>query len=386
MLDTSKFHGRLSDLDTHIQPSPQTYEIAAGEIGRQFAQSLREMLESLPGDEAARIGSLTDGETNQFNDETVWNLKGSIAPGAFTPEGRIKAFDQMGVHRGLILSDPGVMAVSFMVGDLALNTMRHWNRFIGEYIKVDRDRLRGVAVLNTHDINVAVAEAEAMLALGVRAFVVSSAVPPGNASPAHPAMDRLWALFQEADAAALLHVGGEMGFMASNTWAEGVDHLNFQPTDMTSESEQINAYMFSSFHYSPQNFLSTIVLGGVFERFPRLRFGAIELGGGWLGPMAERLDQVAHIYRRRMSSTLSMKPSEYIQRNVRVTPYRFEPVAAYIDRYGLADCYCFSSDFPHPEGGRAPIGEFADKIGHLGDDFAERFFVSNGHWLLPSLS
>lgn len=385
MLDPSRFHGQLNDLDTHIQPSPQTYEIAAGDVGKQFAGMLRQMMESMPADEAKRIAALTAGESSQFTDETVWKLKGSIAPGAFSPDGRLKTLDQMGVARAFILADPGIMAATFADNELGVRTMHHWNRFILDYGKLDPGRLRITALLNTRDIGVATKEVERVLKAGGRAFVMSSAVPPGNLSPAHKDMDRLWSLIQEADAAALLHAGGEFGFMASNSWPAGVDHLNFQPTDITSESEQINPYMFSSLSYAPQNFLSTIVLGGVFERFPRLRFGVIELGAGWLGPLTERLDQIAVIYRQRMSQTLSLKPSEYVRRNVRVTPYRFEPVADYIDRYGLEECYCYSSDFPHPEGGTEPIREFAKHIERLGLAFAEQFFVTNGEWLVPAL-
>jgi len=61
-------------------------------------------------------------------------------------------------------------------------------------------------------------------------------------------------------------------------------------------------------------------------------------------------------------------------------------VADYIDRYGFAECYCFSSDFPHPEGGTRPIQEFAEHIDRLGQAVAEQFFVTNGEWLVPELS
>lgn len=81
-----------------------------------------------------------------------------------------------------------------------------------------------------------------------------------------------------------------------------------------------------------------------------------------------------------------MKPSEYIRRNVRVTPFRVENVADYVERYGMAECYCYSSDFPHPEGGQDPVGEFQQKIDRLGNGFFEQFFCSNGEWLLPELN
>lgn len=386
MLDMHQFHGRLNDLDSHIQPSPKTYEIAAGEVGKHFTQMLFDMMEQMSEEEARRIAELTGEESQEFTDETVWHLKGSIAPGAFSPDGRLKTLDHMGVNRALLFADPGIQAATFAKNDLGLITMQHWNDFVVGFTKTDPHRLRAAALLNTCDIPIAIAEAERVLKAGGRAFVMPSGVPPGNVSPAHPKMDRLWAVLQEAEATALLHAGGEHGFLASDAWPAGVEHLNFQPMDMASESEQINTYIFSSFHYAPQNFLSTLVLGGVFERFPRLRFGVIELGAIWLAPMAERLDQTAVIYKDRLSPVLSMRPSEYIRRNVRVTPYRNEPVADYIDRCGYEDCYCYSSDFPHPEGGTRPIAEFVANIERLGQTVAEKFFVTNAEWLLPALA
>jgi predicted TIM-barrel fold metal-dependent hydrolase len=386
MIDVNRFHGRLIDLDSHVQPSPQTYEVAAGEVGKYFTNMLYQMMETMPEAEAKKIKALTAGESSVFNDETVWNMKGSIAPGAFSPDGRLKAMDQMGIDRALIFADPGIMAATYANNELGIRTMHHWNDFVLGFSKQDPNRLRAVALLNTNDIDVATDEAERILKAGGRAFAMASAVAPGDLSPAHQKMDKLWGMLEEATAPVILHAGGEQGFLRSESWGKGVDHLNFQPMDISSESEQINTYMFSSFHYSPQNFLSTIVLGGVFERFPKLRFGVLELGAGWLAPMAERLDQTAIIYDQRLSEVLSMKPSEYVRRNVRVSPYRLEPIADYIDRYGLAECYCFSSDFPHPEGGTSPLQEYAGHIDRLGQGYAEQFFVANGEWLLPPLN
>ncbi|WP_169624957.1 amidohydrolase family protein [Methylobacter tundripaludum] len=382
----SQFHGRLNDLDTHIQPSPNNYEMAAGEVGKYFADMYNQMLDKAPKEEAAKIAKLVGEESQEYTEETVWRTKGSAAPGAFSSGGRLKTLDYMGVNRSFIFSDPGIQGAAFANNELGIATMRHWNDFIIDFGKQNPNRLRSVAILNTHNIDVAIAEAKRVLKAGGRAFVLASSVPPGDASPADAKMDKLWHLIQEADATAILHAGGEHGFMASDSWSKGVDHLCFQPMDMSSEGEQVNTYMFSSMYYSPQNFLSTLVLGGVFERFPRLRFAVIELGAFWLAPMATHLDQVASIYRGRLSGALSMKPSEYIQRNVRVTPYRFEPVADYIERYGFEECYCYNSDFPHPEGGTRPIQEFVDHIDRLGQNHAEKFFVTNAEWVLPALN
>jgi hypothetical protein len=73
-----------------------------------------------------------------------------------------------------------------------------------------------------------------------------------------------------------------------------------------------------------------------------------------------------------------------VQRNIRCTPFPTEPVDRYIDRYGLEGVYCFSTDFPHIEGGRDPVGKFLGSLGRLGDEVVEDFFVENAKLLFPT--
>ena len=105
-----------------------------------------------------------------------------------------------------------------------------------------------------------------------------------------------------------------------------------------------------------------------------------------MGPLAENLDRW-NMHKPFASTTgqspLKMLPSEYIQRNVRVACFDFEPVGEYIDRYGLEDVYCYASDFPHFEGGRNPIGRFVKALEGKSDAVLEKFFVTNGSDLLP---
>lgn len=386
LTETSTYHGQLLDCDSHIQPSPRTYELVAGEVGRGFSKMFDDLIKTLPPNEAERLSSWTADEVQVWDDKTVWTLKGSTAPGALTAQDRLKTLDYMGVKRSLIFSDPGVQAAAMSQDALALPTMRHWNDFIIGFSQTDPDRLRGVAILNMNDIDQAIEETKRVLAAGGRAFCIPSSVAPGNQSPASPAMDPLWAMIEEAGATVTLHAGGEDGFTASRHWDTGVDHLQFQSIDYSAEGEQIGTYLFSTMSLAPQNYITTLVIGGVFERFPNLRFAVIELGAHWLAPMAVHLDNTYKIFKRRFQGVLSMLPSEYIRRNIRVTPYRVENVADYIDRYGMAECYCYSSDFPHPEGGTAPLADFDRSISRLGPDMSKGFFVSNAQWVLPPLS
>jgi len=54
---------------------------------------------------------------------------------------------------------------------------------------------------------------------------------------------------------------------------------------------------------------------------------------------------------------LSLKPSEYFQRQVRVTPLHTEDTGWILRNVGK-DILMFNTDYPHPEGGRDPYGDF----------------------------
>ena len=138
-------------------------------------------------------------------------------------------------------------------------------------------------------------------------------------------------------------------------------------------------------HFGPEVFISAMIMGGALERHPRLRIGVLEYMAGWIGPMAELLDQSVGFFRGALDATAPLKPSEYINRQVRITPFFWEPIDLYIERYGLEDVYVFSTDYPHPEGGVETIPAMFASVSKLGDRAAQKFFISNGKALLPDL-
>ncbi len=76
----------------------------------------------------------------------------------------------------------------------------------------------------------------------------------------------------------------------------------------------------------------------------------------------------------------------YLARNVRVTPHNIvEPLATFFTRHPqVASCYCYSTDYPHLEGGAHIAGKVHAMLAPLGDEVLEKYFVTNGEWLLPS--
>ena len=70
-----------------------------------------------------------------------------------------------------------------------------------------------------------------------------------------------------------------------------------------------------------------------------------------------------------------------------LTPFHFEPIDSYFDRYSaLHDCYCYSSDYPHVEGGIDIKAVQQGRLARFGEDVLNKFFMSNGEWLVPAAS
>ena len=109
----------------------------------------------------------------------------------------------------------------------------------------------------------------------------------------------------------------------------------------------------------------------------------IEQGAEWVVPWLPRLDRMQQAFRKTELTLvgLEMRPSEYVHRNVRVTPFVGERVGWMIEQAG-EDIFMFSSDFPHPEGNRDPIGKFEATMDGVSDDARERFYQRNMRDLL----
>ena len=139
-------------------------------------------------------------------------------------------------------------------------------------------------------------------------------------------------------------------------------------------------------HLPVSNYLTAMTLGGVFEQFPRLRCGVIELGASWFGSFAEGLDMWAgEVFHKRLAPFIRLRPSEYLNRNVRISPFNyFEKADLQFQRYPqLSDCYCYSSDYPHFEGGYESPQAIHARLEGMSEEQFDKFFHRNAQWLLP---
>ena len=131
--------------------------------------------------------------------------------------------------------------------------------------------------------------------------------------------------------------------------------------------------------------LATLIMDGVLERYPRLKFGVIEMGASWVPGWMRSMDSAVHAFRKNEErlQKLSLTPSEFVRRQVRITPYPHEPAGWIIRNSGPEVCL-FSSDYPHVEGGRNPLKRFEASLEENGCNADERtgFYRENFEDLL----
>src|SRR5262245_3734549 len=101
-----------------------------------------------------------------------------------------------------------------------------------------------------------------------------------------------------------------------------------------------------------QRFLSFMLMGGMLDRYPRLRVGSLESGHAWLPHWLVRLTRQIDYVRGSVSPALKHTPLEYAQAGrVFVSIDLSEGVGltkAAIDLLG-DQAFMFASDYPHPE-------------------------------------
>jgi uncharacterized protein len=302
------------------------------------------------------------------------------ALGAIDAAERSAALDLLGFEAQVVYSS--LCAPLFGITDAALRyaAYRAHNRAMAGFCAAD-GRLHGVALCDLDEPEAALAELTFALDLGLRQVWIPARAP-GSVSPGHAKHDRFWACLAERRVPFVLHVGSGP-LQIDDAWRNNgrVPPIRMPVAEIITSKDLMVVYQ------PAERFLSVAILDGVLERHPQLRGGAIEMGAGWVPDMLRRLDHAVEIWSRSEAElrTLQRKPSQQASEQLRFTPYPFEDVGL-LCRVSDPALYLFSSDYPHAEGGRDPLGRFAKSLAGADDGVAAGFFAENARaWLgLPA--
>ena len=298
--------------------------------------------------------------------------KGWSAYGAFDLAERSRALDMLGFDKQLVFST--FASTQFLDDDpeLLYGGTRAHNRAMGEFCGQD-DRLVAVGFVPLQDPQRAVEAVEEAMAFGCGAILVPSH-PPRTHSPTHPDLDGVWARLQDTGVPLMLHVGGGGRPLRPSFQENGRP----KPTDFLGGGENIRSKDYMVLHNPPEIFIAAMVLDGVFEKFPRMMCGVIEQGALWVPALLRRIDIAQGTFKKSepLLAELPMAASDYIRRQVRFTPFPTEPVGWLIEQAG-DELFLFSSDYPHPEGTKDPLGRFESTLEGVDETAKERFYSGN---------
>jgi predicted TIM-barrel fold metal-dependent hydrolase len=372
-------HTAIFDADSHLMETPDW-------LGAFADPSVRDRLAPLGLEGAgagaaelmAQLPELWESQRAEpIGPEVLKGPKGWKAPGALDAGVRTRVLDALEIDAQLVFP-------TFALGhfardndpDVLYGGADALNRGMVAFCAAD-PRLKAVGYLPLNDPARALGTLDHALDEGVAAVWVPSDAP-GNFSPTHVDVDPVWARLAEAGVPFVLHVGG--GKLLPRAF-----HNNGRPRpkDWLGGGENLRSKDFPVVHHSPERFLACMALDGVFEHHPELRGAAIELGATWVPGMLRNVDHALRSFSKfePVLQELTLLPSEYLRRQVRFTPFPFEDTAWLIEQCG-PELFMFSTDYPHPEGGRRPFEAFGDAVAGFDEPTRERFFWRNGAELL----
>jgi len=302
--------------------------------------------------------------------------KGWHGLGSFDAAERVRANDLLGFRGQLVFPTSAFnQVVAARDPDVRIGGVRALNRGMAAFCSADR-RMFGTAYIPLGaGPGTAVILLEEAIRAGFRVLLIDTIAPAGGLSFTHPDYDPVWARIEAADLSITLHVGangGEYNPVPASFYNNGRSLRPHVDGDAPRD-----ALSYVAMSYNAELFLAAMIFDGVLERFPGLRIAVVELGAAWIISWMRHMDQAFRAFRRLQDlSQVKIPPSDYVRRQIKVTPFAGEDVG-WIMRSGGEDLLMFASDYPHHEGTDDPIGRFERTMEGLDEAGRTKFYNGN---------
>jgi predicted TIM-barrel fold metal-dependent hydrolase len=159
----------------------------------------------------------------------------------------------------------------------ALAGTRAHNRWLAEFCREAPERRAGIGLIHVNDLDDAIEDVKWIAENGLRGGVLLPLPSPAEhwLHPLnHPDYDRLWAVIQDCDLVINQHSG-----QGSPPYPEAQGSTPLWALEMT---------------FFVQRGFTHLIMGGVFERFPKLRYILTESGCAWAPALMRQMDSLYH--------------------------------------------------------------------------------------------
>ena len=302
--------------------------------------------------------------------------KGWNGLGAFDAEERRQANDLLGFRGGLVFPTSAFNQVTATrEPDVLIGGVRALNRGMAAFCAADPRNIGTAYIPLGAGPEVSLTLIEEAVAAGSRVLLIDTIAPEGRPSFTHPDYDVVWAKIVDFGLVVTLHVGANGG--AYNPVPSSFyDNARSLPAHQDGDAPR-DALSYMSIQYNAELFLAAMIFDGVLERFRGLRIAVVELGASWIVSWMKHLDQAYRAFRRLQNlSEVKLQPSDYVRRQIKVTPFAGEDIGWMI-RSGVEDLLMFASDYPHFEGTDDPIARFERTMEGVAEPAREKFYSAN---------
>lgn len=264
------------------------------------------------------------------------------APGGFDPHKRMPDMDAEGIEAAFLYPSLGLLVGAISDPEVATAACVAYNRWVGDYCSAYPERLFGIAIIPMQSPEAAVAEMRRVKKAGFHAGYLRP--QPTNGRPLHhPDNDAIWQAAVDLDLAIAIHAAAAP--VGSSLLGQDRFSANYATMHCATHTMEMMAAA------------TSFIMCRICDRFPTLRVGFMEAGGGWMAGYIERMDR--HFDDVSMNNTgLTTRPSEIFHRQCFIS---FEPVERSLplvaDIVGRKNIL-WATDYPHSDG-------FPDAVGYL---------------------
>jgi uncharacterized protein len=312
-------------------------------------------------------------------------LGGLRRPGGHDPKARIDDMDGDGIDAVVLYPS---LAMFFGPSDeipalhdaaFVADCQRAYNDWLADFCAYEPTRLFGVGAVPLQDVGRACTEVEHAAERGLRAVFVRPSAYVDELPLNHSVYDDFWSTCERLGVPVAFHPAVHVDTPGACR-KFGLVALSENATVTNMAMDEIHGgSALGQAVGNPVDMIVTIgrlLMGGVCERFPRLKLVFLESSGGWVPSLLERMDEQVQAFplERRW---ISLLPSEYFARQCYVS---FEPeewnLAAAAERLGT-DRILWASDYPHPEYHPGIVDELSERIASLARADRARILGSN---------
>lgn len=270
--------------------------------------------------------------------------------GSYEPHARLKDMDVQGIDQVMIIPTD-IDTYPWLLNAVGARAFcRSYNEWAYEFTRANPERLFFAAMLPMQNPEFARREVYRVAELGCRVALVRPIDAMGN-YPLQPKYDPVWKAMEETGVVYGMHPFPANGTLKPPGYTE--QHSGAELVRRTIASSGLD----HSFLSNVQNFqaeaalwVTTVLMSGFFDRFPKLRAAVFEASSTWISFLLDECDKNYRLYRNeRQMPKLSKLPSQMFAEHC-MTGFEGDeaPPSRFPEFY--SDMLIWSSDVYHHDG------------------------------------